>query len=64
MKIREEIRGKIKILIGNGSSTFLWHENWHSLGPIMENFGSHIMDNFGFSTLAKVSDIIEERRWK
>lgn len=64
MKIKEEVRGKIKILICNRSSTFLWHDNWHPLGPVMEKFGSHIVDDPGLSIQANVSDIIEEGHWK
>lgn len=29
----------IKYMIGNGRDTFLWLDNWHSLGPLYTKFG-------------------------
>lgn len=54
MKIRDELRGKIKIVIGNGRSTSLWHDNWHAAGPLMEKYGNHIAYDSGLGANAKV----------
>ncbi|KAL7173044.1 hypothetical protein ACSBR2_032503 [Camellia fascicularis] len=37
--LRREAIPLIKKVIGNGESTFLWLENWHSLGPLYLRFG-------------------------
>lgn len=48
----------IKSRIGNGLSTFLWLDNWHSLGPLFQKFGDRVNFNLGRSVNARVSSII------
>ncbi|KAL7196746.1 hypothetical protein ACSBR1_036705 [Camellia fascicularis] len=33
-KVRDIARPCIESVIGNGKNTYLWHDNWHPLGPL------------------------------
>lgn len=39
LKLREFVRKRIKVEIDDGKATFLWKDNWYSLGPLIEKFG-------------------------
>lgn len=54
----------IKSVIGNGQTTFLWLDNWHTLGPLFQKFGNRVVFNLGRSLCAKVSSIIVNGRWR
>lgn len=41
--LREDGIKFIKSVIGDGQSTFLWLDNWHTLGPLFQMFGDKIM---------------------
>lgn len=62
--IRELGQPLIQYRIGNGQGqgqgpgTFLWHDNWHPLGPLYNRFGNDIVFDLGRSLQAKVSSII------
>lgn len=64
MKLREGLRDKIKHIIGNGEHIFLWMDNWHPFGPLIERFGNRFIYASGIKRNAKVKAIIEDNRWK
>lgn len=53
----------IKAVVGNGKDTFLWLDDWHTLGPLFQKFGSRVMFNLGRSLGAKL-DSIDNGRWR
>ncbi|XP_058211806.1 uncharacterized protein LOC131323991 [Rhododendron vialii] len=53
--LRDLAQPWIKYVIGDGSSTFLWIDNWHALGPLYQKFGDVIAVDRGRSLLTKVS---------
>ena len=36
LKVRNITREKIKYKIANGDSISMWHDNWSSMGPLMQ----------------------------
>ncbi|XP_058218012.1 uncharacterized protein LOC131329007 [Rhododendron vialii] len=54
----------IKSVVGNGKNTFLWLDNWQTLGPLFLRFGNRVVFNTGRSLGAKVDSIIANGRWK
>lgn len=50
--------------MGNGQNTFLWKDNWHSLGPLHLRYGDSLGHSVGRALAAKVSSIIENGCWK
>ncbi|KAK9282856.1 hypothetical protein L1049_011080 [Liquidambar formosana] len=64
LKIRDKTRPFIKHIIGNGESTFLWHDHWHPLGPLFPRFGSRVLIDAAIPSNAKFEQLItmEERK--
>lgn len=62
--LRKEGQLFIWLVVGNGQSTFLWLDNWHSLGHLYLKLGDRVVFNLGRSLGAKISSIIENGRWK
>ncbi|KAI8543394.1 hypothetical protein RHMOL_Rhmol08G0214000 [Rhododendron molle] len=46
-KLRANVQPWIKCVIGDGKATFLWFDNWHSLGPLYQRFGESVVFNLG-----------------
>ena len=44
--------------------TFLWFDNWHPLGPIVQKYSSRIRYDAAIPVYAKVNTIIAEKGWK
>lgn len=42
-KLRELAKNFIKFLIGDGSVIFLWLENWHADGILVDKYGHSIV---------------------
>lgn len=38
-KLRTMVQPWIKCIVGNGSNTFLWWDNWHPVGPLFQRLG-------------------------
>lgn len=43
MKIRSDAIQFIKYRVGNGSSVFMWHDNWQNLGPLKMRLGARVL---------------------
>ena len=41
----------------------MWYDNWHPLGPLLENFGPRIVYDATLPLYAIVTDIIEGGEW-
>ena len=63
LKLRSMARGLVKHNVGNGKNTYLWHDNWHPLGPLLERFGSKILYDTALPNNALIADIIHESNW-
>ncbi|XP_071901100.1 uncharacterized protein [Coffea arabica] len=46
-----------------GEDTFLWHDNWHARGALLNYCGPDIVRQYGSSLHAKVSSIIQHGVW-
>lgn len=44
----------------DGSNTFLWFDNWHPWGPLLEKFNDRLIYDSGSHSKAKVSSIISD----
>ena len=63
MKLRDLVRPMLKHRIGNGCGTFLWHDNWHPSGPLLDKFGPRVVYDAALSLNAKVSSIVVMDEW-
>ena len=63
LKLRELAKPLILHKVGTGSGTFLWYDNWHPLGPLLDKFGPSIAYDAALSLNAKVSDVIHNDDW-
>lgn len=58
LKLREIAKEFIRFKIGDGSKTFLWFDNWHPDGCLIEKYGFRVIYDAGSHKEAKVSSII------
>ena len=49
--------------VGNGENTFLWYDNWHTLGPLVERFGDRVMYDAALPMDSKVAKVISNNSW-
>ena len=63
LKIRDVARPMLRHRIGNGCGTFLWYDNWHPLGPLLDKFGQRVVYDAALNLHAKVSTIIDGETW-
>ena len=64
MQLRQFTRPFIKSIIGDGSGTFLWHDNWHPLGPLHPLYGDRVIYDAASNHKALVADFITENGWR
>ena len=57
------VRGLVKHNVGDGKNTYLWNDNWHPLGPLLERFGSKVLYDAALPNNALVADIIRDLNW-
>ena len=43
LSLRGIVKPFLKHRIGNGERTFLWFDNWHPKGPLLDYFGERII---------------------
>ncbi|GKV05782.1 hypothetical protein SLEP1_g17749 [Rubroshorea leprosula] len=63
LKLRPLARGLIHHIPGNGQNTYLWHDNWHPAGPLLEVYGNSIVHDSGIPSQAKLASVITGRFW-
>ena len=47
----------------NGVGTFLWHDFWNQIGPLIPRFGERIVYDSAIHRNAHVAEVIEGGRW-
>ena len=57
------MRPFIRHRVYNGVGTFLWHDFWNPLGPILHLFGERILYDSALHRNARVDAIMEGTRW-
>ena len=61
LQLRERIRPLIKHKVGDGAATFLWHDSWNSVGPLLPYYGERILYDSAIHCNARVAEVIDER---
>lgn len=64
IKLREDMRDRIQHRIGNGENTFLWMDNWHPVGLLLDKYDNRIIDDSSLRRNAKMENIINGKDWK
>ena len=54
VQLRHFARPFVRFIIGDGSSTFFWYDNWHTVGPFIDHLGSNFAVILGIPLMAKV----------
>ena len=49
--------------MSNGVGTFLWHDFWNQLGPLLPRFGDRIIYDSAIHRNAHVAEVIGGGRW-
>ncbi|GKV46850.1 hypothetical protein SLEP1_g53811 [Rubroshorea leprosula] len=63
-KLRQRARGLIQHIPGDGTETHLWHDNWHPSGPLVETYGTKIIQDAGIPSHAKLAVVVNGNYWK
>jgi len=53
----------IRFKVGNGSRIFLWFDQWHPFGYLLDNLGHRVVYDAGFPVGSKLSAIIRNGSW-
>lgn len=46
--------------MGNGNDVFLWYDNWHPKGPLIQKFGHRVVYNSGSFANSKLASVIQD----
>ena len=57
------MRPYIRHRVCNGGGTFLWHDFWNPLGPILPFFGERILYDSAIHRNAYVVSVMDGTRW-
>lgn len=49
--------------MGNGKGIWFWHDNWHTLGPLVQKFGSRIVYDGASSLNARMKTFVDHNGW-
>ena len=63
LHLRDRIRPFIRHKVSNGVGTFLWHDLWNQLGPLLPRFGDRIIYDSAIHRNAHVAEVIGGGRW-
>ena len=63
LRLRDLARQMLSHRVGNGEHTFLWYDNWHSLGPLVEKFGTRVIYDSALPRNSRVSTVILNNSW-
>ncbi|GKV37600.1 hypothetical protein SLEP1_g45612 [Rubroshorea leprosula] len=63
LKLRPLARGLIQHIPRTGQNTYLWHDNWHPAGPLLEVYGNSIVHDSRIPSQAKLASVISGRFW-
>ena len=62
-QLRDKIRPHIKHKVGNGAGTFLWHDFWNPVGPLLPCYGEQIIYDSAIHSNAYVAAVIYDGEW-
>ena len=63
LQLSDRIRPFIKHKVGNGTRTFLWHDLWNPVGPLLPYYGERIIYDSAIHSNAHVAEVIGDGRW-
>ncbi|GJY87332.1 RNA-directed DNA polymerase, eukaryota, reverse transcriptase zinc-binding domain protein [Tanacetum coccineum] len=63
LKLRDKIRDFVGSKIGNGKSSFIWFDKWHSNGPLCKLITRSLLLSKGFEVNDKIVDRIRNNKW-
>ena len=63
LQLKDKIRPFIKHRVYNGKGTFLWHDFWNPIGPLLPHYGDRIVYDSAIENNALVAEVIREGRW-
>lgn len=63
LNLRELAKKLIQFKIGDGSKSFLWFDNWHLDGCLIDKYGLRVFYDAASHKEAKVSSIIQNGDW-
>lgn len=63
LKLRTILRPMIKHIVGDGKRIYLWHDNWHPVGPLSPKFGYRLIYDSGLHFQAKLNAVINGTDW-
>ena len=63
LQLRDRIRPFIKHRVYNGTGTFLWHDSWNPVGPLLPYYGDRIIYDSAIHNNARVAEVIDDGRW-
>ena len=63
LQLRDRIRPFIRHKVCSGAGTFLWHDFWNSVGPLLPCYGEQIIYDYAIHSNALVAEVIGDGRW-
>ncbi|KAL7586020.1 hypothetical protein Lser_V15G46368 [Lactuca serriola] len=63
IRLRPYFRNHFCSKVGNGVNTFMWYDDWHSLGALSYVLSPREIANAGFRITDKVKDVIMDNSW-
>ena len=63
LQLRDRIRPYIKHKVGNGTGTFLCHDFWNPVGPLLPYHGERVIYDSAIHSNAHVVEVISDGRW-
>ena len=46
--------------MGDGAATFLWHDFWNPVGPLLPYYGERVLYDYAIHCNARVAEVIDE----
>ena len=63
LQLRDRVIPFIRHKVCNGVGTFLWHDFWNQIGPLLPSFGERIIYDSAIHRNAHVAEVICGGRW-
>ena len=63
LQLKDKMRPFINHRVYNGKRTFLWHDSWNPVGPLLPHYGERIVYDSAIENNALVAEVIGEGRW-
>ena len=61
--LRDRVRPYIRHKVCNGAGTFLWHDFWNLIGPLLSCYGERIIYDSAIHRNAHVAEVSNGGRW-